>query len=569
MPHELLALARFALPRPNSQCLHNNMPGGLTSYSQSVNRSDFFIPAMNVTSMPKLVWWVAAPLGVLLVITIALTFSDEPLRAYAEREMNRRLPAYTIQIGKLALHPISLSLDLHNIIVKQNDNPDPPIASVSKMHGSLQWGALLSGHIVTDQSIEHPVIHITRQQAEKELEALPEQKQSWQELLFGMREVRLNEVRVSNGEVTYRDNHASKPLHIDKLNIQAENIRNVRSAPSQYPSHIQGTMVVFETGHLQLDGGADLFAEPFMAVTANITLTDIPLADLLPLTAQHQVHLSQGTLSAEGHVEYAPTMQQVRVKALTVRNVKGDFIHAVKTQQKEQDTAKTVALAADKASNHPTLLLRIDQGKIEKSEFGLVNKASDPPYRVFITETDIELENWSNQLADETAVVRLKGMLMGSGKTQISGVFRPERKSPDFDLSVKILRTQVKSMNQLLRAYGGMDVASGVFSLYSEMTIKNGKVKGYLKPFFKDVTAYDPPQDRNKGFLQKIFEQTINVAAELLKNTPRREVATKADLSGPIANPQASTWEMVVTLFQNAFFEAVLPGLEGPQRKAS
>jgi hypothetical protein len=99
--------------------------------------------------------------------------------------------------------------------------------------------------------------------------------------------------------------------------------------------------------------------------------------------------------------------------------------------------------------------------------------------------------------------------------------------------------------------------------VYSEMTVKSGTVNGYLKPLFKDVKAYDPEQDQDKGLLKKIYEKTINVAAELLKNTPRGEVATKADLSGPLDNPEASTWQMVLTLLQNAFFDAVLPGLEG------
>lgn len=136
--------------------------------------------AMNVRSIPTWLWWMAAPLSLLLVIVIALSFIDEPLRTYAEREMNHRLPAYTTHIGALKLHPMSLSLDLEDVIVKQKDSPDPPIAAVLKMHGSLQWSALLSGHIVTDQSIEHPVIHFTRPQAVKELEGSPEQKQSWQ-----------------------------------------------------------------------------------------------------------------------------------------------------------------------------------------------------------------------------------------------------------------------------------------------------------------------------------------------------------------------------------------------------
>lgn len=144
---------------------------------------------MKASSLPKWVWWMAIPLGILVIIVIAISFLDEPLRAYAERELNRRLPAYVIQIRALDLHPLTLSLDLEDVIVRQKDHPDPPIAAVSKLHGSLQWSALLHGRLVTDESIEHPVIHFTRPQAKKELEAPPEQKQSWQEALFAMQEV--------------------------------------------------------------------------------------------------------------------------------------------------------------------------------------------------------------------------------------------------------------------------------------------------------------------------------------------------------------------------------------------
>ena len=151
-----------------------------------------------------------------------------------------------------------------------------------------------------------------------------------------------------------------------------------------------------------------------------------------------------------------------------------------------------------------------------------MNQATTPSYRMFISGTDIELENWSNQLSEGTAKVQLKGLLMGSGVTQIRGSFRPETKSPDFDLSVKILKTPAKSLNPVLRAYGGTDVAAGVFSVFSEMTVKEGQVKGYLKPLFKDVTAYDPEQDKDKGLLTKIFEKTINVASSVLEKYAAR-----------------------------------------------
>jgi hypothetical protein len=48
----------------------------------------------------------------------------------------------------------------------------------------------------------------------------------------------------------------------------------------------------------------------------------------------------------------------------------------------------------------------------------------------------------------------------------------------------------------------------------------------------------------------------------LLENFPRDEVATKANIAGPLENPQASPWQVVVTLIQNAFFKAILPGFE-------
>ncbi len=48
------------------------------------------------------------------------------------------------------------------------------------------------------------------------------------------------------------------------------------------------------SGRLQLDGHADFFAEPSMAMNADLHLHDIALADVLPLTAQHQVHRHTG-----------------------------------------------------------------------------------------------------------------------------------------------------------------------------------------------------------------------------------------------------------------------------------
>ena len=161
-----------------------------------------------------------------------------------------------------------------------------------------------------------------------------------------------------------------------------------------------------------------------------------------------------------------------------------------------------------------------------------------------------------------------EGCLWGMGRPMMANrVFRPETQLPDFELDIRVMKAQVKSMNDVLRVYGKFDVAGGLLSVYTELKAKNGRVDRYVKPLFKDLDVYDPAQDKNKGFLVKIYEGVIRGLTDILENTPRNEVATKADISGPVKNPQASTWEVVVKLIQNAFFEAIMPGFEGRGQK--
>jgi hypothetical protein len=60
---------------------------------------------------------------------------------------------------------------------------------------------------------------------------------------------------------------------------------------------------------------------------------------------------------------------------------------------------------------------------------------------------------------------------------------------------VRIENTDMHAMNDLLRAHAKFDVSSGVFSVFSELHVKNGRVTGYVKPLFRDLKVYDAAQD--------------------------------------------------------------------------
>ena len=151
---------------------------------------------------------------------------------------------------------------------------------------------------------------------------------------------------------------------------------------------------------------------------------------------------------------------------------------------------------------------------------------------------------------------------MGTGETQISGRIRPPQESPDLELKIKIAGTQIRSMNNLLRAHGKFDVVKGLFSCYSEITIDDGSIKGYVKPLVRKLKVYDPAQDRDKPALDKLKEGAIEDLSIFLENVPRQAVATKAHVSGQTSRPQTEIIEIVIGLVQNAFFKAILPGFE-------
>ena len=118
------------------------------------------------------------------------------------------------------------------------------------------------------------------------------------------------------------------------------------------------------------------------------------------------------------------------------------------------------------------------------------------------------------------------------------------------------------AMTNLFRAYGNFDIKAGLFSLYSELTVKDNRVDGYVKPLFKDMEVYDKRNRREKNLFHKLYVGLVAGATKLLENKPREEVATKADISGSLEKPNTDTWQVLLNLLQNAFVRAILPGFE-------
>lgn len=508
-------------------------------------------------------WVVLILLAVVVLAVIASFFIDEPLRRYVERRMNESLDGYTVSIRQLSFHPIGASLTLSDVTFIQDKHPDPPVIHIPKLHASTQWREVIRLKAVADFRLDDPklYLHLTqlREEAKKDT---PVTQRGWQEAFQAIYPLKINKFKLVNGEVTYIDEGPFKPLRLTRVNLDADNIRNIRSQDRTYPSELHVDAVVFDNGKLVIDGNADFLADPHPGVKADLKLDDIVLGYFEPVVRHYDIVLKGGLLSLAGAIEYAPTFQAVDLTQATIRDVRLDWVHTRGDKSPTAAAATAAQKATEKVADKPDLLLRLRELRIAKSDLGVIDRAATPEYRVFLSNTDATVTNLSNQAAEGRSAVKVRGKFMDSGDTSVTGSFRANPKGPDFDADIRIENTDMTKMNSILRAHGGFDVVSGEFSFYSEIKVKDGYLNGYVKPLFKDLVAYDKDQDREKGLVQKLKERVVNVVGKVMKNMPRKEVATKVDISGPVENPQYSTLQVIVRIVQNAFFKAILPGFD-------
>src|SRR5437870_1834560 len=403
---------------------------------------------------------------------VAVRAIDEPLRRHIEHQLNASLTGYRVRIGALRLHPLGGSLDLLDSTIAQTANPDPPVARIPRLHASVHWRALLHGALCADFWFDRPVLDITARQATAEVrgKALLRQR-SWQEAVQHIYPLKIDLFRVTDGDVTFAPARPFAPLHLRWVNIRADNIRNVRSRDRTYPSDVHLHAFVFDASELRVDGHADFLAEPHAGARAYVSSPRLPLWYFTPLISRYAA-VQKGTLSVAGTLEYGPRIAAIDLDDLAIDGMEGWYVRTPENAAEEQRATERTVEVARHACNNPTVQLHAARIRVLRSTMGVVNQAADPPYSLFLTDANLSVRGFTNQRAEGPSVAELRGTFMGSGETLVRTVFRPRTGRPDFDADIQIERADLRSMNDLLRAAGGFDVAGGELSLYSELRVR-------------------------------------------------------------------------------------------------
>ncbi len=125
-------------------------------------------------------WLVTALFGVLMILFVTSSLLDPIIRARVEKSMNDNLKGYQTIVGHAHLQLLGGTLTLNNVTVIQTAHPQPPVADLPVLAIEIQWGELLTGHIVANLVITNSRLHINLTQLRSErVEKVSFSKTGW------------------------------------------------------------------------------------------------------------------------------------------------------------------------------------------------------------------------------------------------------------------------------------------------------------------------------------------------------------------------------------------------------
>ena len=487
----------------------------------------------NRYNLKRRIGYTIATLMVALIVGVFIVsfFLDDIIRPRIERAMNEKLIGYHSTLPHAHLQLLGGSLTLKGLKIVQEKHPTPPVANIDAMRFTIQWRELFTGHVVANVLLTHPKVRIDTAQFQSEKrDAVPMRKKGWQDALENVYPFKINKFAIRDGDVTYVDaNDPQRPLHIQHLYFTADNIRNLHYKANEYPSPLHIRAVVFGEGTLKADGVANFLSEPYPGMRVAYAVRDLPLNAVTPASTNVNLMIHGGVLGSDGWFEYAPKIAVAEVDDATLDGVDLSYVHTPQTDTKEKENVNAAGKSIEKENNRPSVIISLKYFEVRKSNFAYSDHEQNPNFKLTLNDSNVTLTNYSNHEEQGPARVVIKGKFNGSGDTKLDGTFLSEQQGPHFDMNLAIQNTDMTTMNNLLLAYGRFDVEQGKFSVYSQMSVKDGAMSGYVKPMFSDLKVYDWQKDKSKPILHQAYELAVGGASHIFKNSQTQQVATQVE----------------------------------------
>lgn len=238
--------------------------------------------------------------------------------------------------------------------------------------------------------------------------------------------------------------------------------------------------------------------------------------------------------------------------------------------------AETADLSKEPSKEHWTETLKdlmpltINRLEVTNGKFTYLDRSTSPHIDLHIDSMRLialNLANIEDSLATKLpSSVSLSGTSIGQGHLKIDMKVNVLKEVPDFDMDMELTSVNLTSLNNFIKAQGKFDVERGNLDIYCELSLMNGELNGYVKPFIKNLKVLDWKKDSKKeegGILNAAKEAVIGLLGKVVENPKRKQIATTVPIKGNVNNPETNGWATFLGILKNAFIEALNRGIEG------
>ena len=197
------------------------------------------------------------PLIIISVIIIARLTLPIFVKKYVN-EVLSDIPGYYGHVDDIDISLIRGAYVIHDLYLnKVNADSQVPFLDFKKTDISVEWKSLLKGEIVSEIVMTQPtVIYVFEDQGEETTAS----NDDWTKAITELVPIDINNLELVDGKIAFVELTAEPTidLHMDHLNLQATNLRNVIQQERTLPSEIHGTAVSIGDGEFKLDGKMNL-----------------------------------------------------------------------------------------------------------------------------------------------------------------------------------------------------------------------------------------------------------------------------------------------------------------------
>lgn len=238
---------------------------------------------------------------VLISILVLLVVIRLMLPVIAKNQINKALDnieGYHGSIDDISMSLYKGAFNIGDLVIYEeaSEDPETPIIRLPVLDFSLDWRALLKGHLVSEIHMDSMEVNMT---VLKEEEKENEPRLHFAEQLQEFNPIQINKLKITNAKISYLD-PTSDPqvdVYFDDFNLHGENLSNVEDEEKILPGYIEINSSAMGEGNMHMEMHVNILKE-IPDFDLNLAFEDIDLVKFNNfIEAYANLELESGTLS--------------------------------------------------------------------------------------------------------------------------------------------------------------------------------------------------------------------------------------------------------------------------------